>query len=58
MIIEADQADPIQHTGDTVTDSAMTHHTGHTTNHPYTTGHQVTTLKTTVDHIHIHPTDH
>ena len=56
--IEAAQDDPIQHTEDTVTDPTMTHHTDHTTNHPYTTVHQDTALKTAVDHIHAHPTDH
>ena len=55
---EAAQDDPIQHTKDTVTDPAMTHHTGHTTNHPHTAAHQVTALRTTVDHIHVHPTNH
>ena len=36
----------------------MTHLTGHTTDHPHTTALQVTPLRTTVDHIHTHPTDH
>ena len=49
---EADQEDPIQHTEDTVIDPTMTHHTGHTT------AHQVTTVRTAVDHIHAHPKDH
>ena len=56
--IEAAQDDPIQHTKDTVTDPIMTHHTGHTANHPHTTTHQDTSLRTAVDHIHIHPIDH
>ena len=56
--IEAAQDNPIQHTNDTVTDLAMTHHTGHTANHPHTTANQATTLRTTVHHIDIHPTDH
>ena len=56
--IEAAQDDPIQHTEDTVADLTMTHHTGHTTNHPHTAAHQDTTFRTAVDHIHAHPTDH
>ena len=57
-IIEAAQDDPIPLTADTGTDPIMTHHTGHSANHPHTTAPQVTTLRTTVDHIHGHPTDH
>ena len=52
--IEEAQDDPIQNTKDTVTDPAMTHHTGHTANHLHTTAHQVTALRTIIDHIHIH----
>ena len=37
--IKAAQDDPIQHTEDTVTDPTMTHHTGHTINHPHTAAH-------------------
>ena len=55
--IEAAQGDPIQHTKATVTEPTMTHLTSHTADHPHTTAHQVTTLKTIVDHIHAHPTD-
>ena len=55
--IEAAQDDPIQHTKDTVTDPTVTHHTGHTANHPQTAAHEVTTLRTAVNHIHTHPTD-
>ena len=54
---EAAQDDYIQHTEDTVTDPTMTHHTGHTTNPPDTTADEATALRTTVDHIHTHPTD-
>ena len=50
--IEAAQGNPIQHTKATAAEPAMTHYTGHTT------AHQVTTLRTAVGHIHIHPTDH
>ena len=56
--IEAAQDNPIQHTEGTVTNPAMTHQISHTTNHPHTVAHQVTVLRTAVDHIHIHPTDH
>ena len=55
--VEAAQDDPIQHTKDTAKDPTTTHHTGHTKNHPHTTAHQDTTLKTTVYHIYAHPTD-
>ena len=56
--IEAAQDDPIQHTEITAADPTMTHQTSHTTNHPHTAAHQVTTLRTTVNHSHAHPTDH
>ena len=56
--IEAAQDNPIKPTADTVADPAMTHHTGHTANHPHTAVHQVTTLRTIVDHIHAYPTNH
>ena len=56
--IEAAQNDPIQCTEDKVMDAAMTHHTSHTANHPHTAAHQNTALRTAVDHIHTHPTDH
>ena len=55
--LEAAQDNPIQHTEHTVADSAVTHHTGHSINHPHTTAHEVTTLRTAVDHIHAHPMD-
>ena len=55
--IGAAQDNPIQHTKDTVTDPTVTHHIGHTINHPHTAAHWVTTIRTTVDHIHTHPTD-
>ena len=56
--IEAAQGDPIQHTEAIVTGPTMTLHTSHTADHPHTTDHQVTTCRTTVDHVHAHPTDH
>ena len=55
--IEAAQDNPIQHTKDTVTGPAMTLHTIHTTNPPCTTAYKATTLRTTADHIHAHPTN-
>ena len=45
--IKAAQDVPIQHTEATVAEPAMTHHTGHTADHPHTATHQVTTLRTT-----------
>ena len=57
-VIEAAQDNAIQHTKGTVADPTMTHHTGHTTNHPHTTAHQVTTHRIIVDHSHAHPKDH
>ena len=56
--IEPAQDDLIQHTENTVTEPTMTHHTGHTVDHPHTTATQDTTLRTTADHTHIHPIDH
>ena len=56
--IEVAQDHPTQHTEDTVADPTMTHHTGHTVNHPHTKAHQVTALRNAVDHIQIDPTDH
>ena len=55
---EAAQDDPIQHSEAKVTEPTMTHHTSHTADHPYTAAHQFTTLRTAVDHIHVHPIDH
>ena len=55
--IVAVKDNPIQHIKVTVTDPTMTHHTFHTANHPHTTAHQDTTLRTTVDHVHAYPTD-
>ena len=55
--IEAAQGNLIQHTEDTPTGPAMTHHTGHTADHLHTTAHQATTLKNAVDHIHDLPTN-
>ena len=55
--IEAAQGCPIQHTKATVTEPTMTCLTGHTAEHTHTTDHQVTALRTTVDHIHTHPTN-
>ena len=49
VTIEAAQGNPIQHTGDTVTGHAMTHHTSHTTNPPHTAVYQATTLRIAVD---------
>ena len=53
--IEAAQGNPIQHTEATVAEPAVKHLTGHTTDHPHTAAHQVTTLRTAVDHVHVHP---
>ena len=50
--IEAAEDEPIQHIKDIVADPAMTQHTGHTPTN------KVTTLRTTVDHIHALPTNH
>ena len=36
----------------------MTHPTSHTAYHLHTAAHQVTALRTTVDHIYVHPTNH
>ena len=58
MGIETAKDNLIQHTKDTVSDPAMTHHTGHTTNHPHTAAHQVTALRITVDHIQANIPDH
>ena len=35
----------------------MTCLASHTTDHPHTAAHQVTALRTTVDHVQAHPTD-
>ena len=56
--IEAVQDNPIQHTEATVTEPAVIHHTSHTTDHPHTTAHQVTTLRTAVGHSHVYPTNY
>ena len=56
--IEAAQGDPIQHTKATAAESTMIHHTSHTIDNPHTTAYLVTALRTTMGHIHIHPTDH
>ena len=56
--IEAAQGNPIQHTEAIVTEPAVTHHTGHITDHPHTTAHPVTSLRTPVDHVHAYCTDH
>ena len=55
--IEAAQDDPIQHTEDTATGHAMTHHTGHTANPLHTTPHQVNALRIILDQIHNYPTN-
>ena len=55
--IEAAQENTIQHTKDTATGPAMTHHTGHIANPLHTAAHQVTALRIAVDHIHDNPTD-
>ena len=55
--IRAAQGNPIQHIEATATETTMTHHTSNTTDNPYITAHQVTTLRTTVGHDHVHPTD-
>ena len=52
------QGNPIQHTEATAAELAMTHKPCHTTDNPHTAAHLVTTLRTAVGHIHIHPTDH
>ena len=56
--IEAAEGNPIQNTSATVTEPAMTHHTCHIADHQHTTVHWVTALRTTADHIHIHPIGH
>ena len=56
--IEAAQGDPTQHTKATATEPTVTHHTSHIADHTHDTAYQVTTLRTTVDHIHAHHTDH
>ena len=55
--IEAAQGNPIQHTEATIAEPTVTCLTGHTPDHWYTTAHQVTILRTTVDHVCTHPTD-
>ena len=55
--IEMPQGNPIQHSKATATEAAMMHHTSHITDHPHTTAHQVTTLRTAVDHVHAHHAD-
>ena len=55
--IEAAQDNPIQHTRDTVTGHAVTHHTSYTAKPSHTTAHQTTALRITVDHIHDFPTN-
>ena len=55
--IEAAQGNPIQHTEAMATEPTMRHHTGHTADNPHTTAHQITTVRTALGHIHIHPTD-
>ena len=42
----------------TAAEPTMTHHTGLTADNPHTAAHWVTTLRTAVGHIHIHPIDH
>ena len=56
--IEAAQGNPIQLTEATVTEHVMTDHISHIADHPHTAAHQVTALRTAVDHIHTHHTDH
>ena len=56
--IEAAQDVPIQHTKDTATGPAVTHHTGHTANPLHTAAHWVTTLRIIVDHVHDYPINH
>ena len=46
--VEAAQDDPIQHTKDTATGSAVMHHTCHTTNPLHTAACQATILRITV----------
>ena len=46
-----------QLTEDTATDHAVTHHTGHITDHPKMEVLQVIDSEIAVDHIHDHPTD-
>ena len=55
--IEAAQGDPIQHIEDTVVGLTVIHPSSYTTDLPPTTVHQVTALRTAVDHFHTHPTD-
>ena len=49
--------DLTQPTEDTATDLAMTHCTGHITDHPNSKALQVIDPQITVDHLHNHPTD-
>ena len=55
--VGAAQGNTIQHTEATFTEPTVAHHTGHTADHPHTTAHQVTALRTTVGHIDTHSTD-
>ena len=57
VTIETAQGNPIQHTEDTVTGPAMTHHTGHTANPPHTAAQQATALRITVGYTHDHLTN-
>ena len=56
--IESPEGNPVQHTKAAAAEPIGTHHTDHITDHPLTATHQVTALRTTVDHIHTHHTDH
>ena len=56
--IDAAQGNPIQHTEATVTKPTMTHLTSYNADHQYSAAHQVTTLRTTVNQVHTHPSDH
>ena len=56
--IEAAEGDPILHIEATTIEPAITHYTGHTTDSLQSTAHQVITLRNTVHHVNVHPTDH
>ena len=53
---EAVHIAPVPHTEVTAIDSTTTHHIDHTTDHPHTKAHPLTTPEIEVDHICIHPT--
>ena len=54
---EAVQSKPIQHTGDTVTGHAVTHHISHIADHPHIAALQVIDPEIVVGHTDYHPTN-